>query len=107
MAYSKDQTLLVSGAFDHKIKIWNLKLGTCEATLRGHTDCVTCISISSNDEYVVSGSCDLNLILWSLKNGEHINTFSGHSSEVTNKESYEYFFFFFVLVKRWILFLVF
>ena len=50
---------LISGSYDHTLKIWDLKTGICKNTLRGHTDAVICLQF--NEERILSGSADKTL----------------------------------------------
>ena len=56
---------LASGSYDATIKIWNLKIQQCEATLNGHG------SVSSlcllPDGRLASGSMDKTIKIWNLK----------------------------------------
>jgi F-box/WD-40 domain protein 7 len=52
-------TLLISGSYDHTLKLWDLKAGTCTNTLRGHTDAVLCLQF--DNEKIVSGSADRSI----------------------------------------------
>lgn len=52
--------------------------------LVGHTDDVTCVSVSvTNKSLVVSGSKDANLICWDINTGNDVHTLSGHLGCVT------------------------
>ena len=38
--------LLVSGSGDRTLRLWQLDSGTCIATLEGHRDAVTCLTLA-------------------------------------------------------------
>ena len=48
-----------------------MKAGECgREPLRGHTEWVSSVAISSDGRYVVSGSADCTLRIWDVKTGE-------------------------------------
>lgn len=57
------------GGIDNQIKKFNIKTNTIDKdyTLIGHTDTVTGISISNNDNYLLSNSMDNTLCIWDLR----------------------------------------
>lgn len=65
--------IIITGAFDKTIKIWNLETGECLKTLNNHTDWVTCILLLPDDKFI-SGSDDKTLKIWNLENYECLNT---------------------------------
>ena len=46
----------MSGSYDKTVKVWDLKNGECQLTLRGHTAAVLCVQF--DDQKIVSGSYD-------------------------------------------------
>ena len=46
----------MSGSYDKTVKVWDLKTGLCQLTLRGHTAAVLCVQF--DDQKIVSGSYD-------------------------------------------------
>jgi len=75
---------LISGSFDHLIKIWDMRIGRCKMTLIGHTSCVSCLHMMSNEECLVSGSRDNIIKIWSLNQGLCIQTLYGHTDWVNS-----------------------
>ncbi|MCF7859127.1 MAG: DUF4062 domain-containing protein [Candidatus Cloacimonetes bacterium] len=61
--------------------VWN-PLTQVLQTLKGHTDCVSAVSISPNGRRAISGSADETCIVWDLESGEPIQTLKGHTSDV-------------------------
>ena len=48
--------LVVSGSYDHTIKLWTLLTGACQQTLRGHTGPVLTVAFDKNK--IISGAAD-------------------------------------------------
>ncbi|MEA5582394.1 WD40 repeat domain-containing protein [Nodularia harveyana UHCC-0300] len=83
LAICADAKLLVSGSWDHTIKIWHLETGKLIRTLTGHRDRVYAIALSPDQQIIASGSADHTIKLWHLETGELLATFTGHSHTVT------------------------
>ncbi|HEY4382936.1 MAG TPA: hypothetical protein VGN34_00465 [Ktedonobacteraceae bacterium] len=64
VAISPDSTILVSGSWDHTIKIWNLSTGKEIRTLSDHTDEVWSVAISPDGATLVSSSDDKTIKVW-------------------------------------------
>lgn len=64
--------------------IWDLASGGARHTLRGHTDRVTHVAITSDGVSAISASGDRTLIVWDLASGQARHTLIGHTSEVTH-----------------------
>ena len=75
---------LISGSFDHSIKIWDMRIGRCKMTLIGHTSCVSCLHLMSNEECLVSGSRDNIIKIWDLSQGLCVQSLYGHTDEVNS-----------------------
>jgi WD40 repeat protein len=58
-------------------------------TLRGHTDWLRAVAISSNGELAVSGSHDASVRVWDLASGTQLQTLSGHADWVISVEVYQ------------------
>ncbi|KAJ2920040.1 hypothetical protein MD484_g253, partial [Candolleomyces efflorescens] len=84
VAISPDGRYIVSGSFDDRIRIWDLKTGTqVGEPLQGHTSDVTSVAISpdNSDRYVVSGSDDNTIRKWDIKTGQMVGEpLRGHPS---------------------------
>ncbi|XP_034250867.1 uncharacterized protein LOC117651170 [Thrips palmi] len=84
LALSSDSLHLITGSRDTSLKVWQLAGGKLAQVLVGHTDDVTCVSVSvTNKSLVVSGSKDANLICWDINTGNDVQTLSGHLGCVT------------------------
>ena len=50
--------MIVSGAADGYIKIWNIDTSECVMTLEAHESIVFCLKVIEKDDIVISGSYD-------------------------------------------------
>ncbi|KAG8701915.1 hypothetical protein FRC11_011819, partial [Ceratobasidium sp. 423] len=63
-------TCVVSGAFDMKIRVWDVIRGTTVVgPLRGHTSYVLSVDVSPDGSHIVSGSTDFSLRFWDIRSG--------------------------------------
>jgi WD40 repeat protein len=79
-----DMSFLVSASQDKTITIFNLELhdgGTCSIRYRleGHTEEVTGLSLSPNQEYVSSWGTDQTVRMWNIITGSPIRDIAGMS----------------------------
>jgi katanin p80 WD40 repeat-containing subunit B1 len=56
--------VIVSGAVDTNVKLWDVRQKSCINTFKGHTKDITCLDISPDSKIVVSGSMDGTLKFW-------------------------------------------
>lgn len=73
---------VVSGSYDHKVRVWDLLTGECRHVLEGHSQKVYSVVIDPGRGRCASGSMDGTVKLWSLETGEILNSLDGHSSLV-------------------------
>ena len=71
LAYSKDGTRLLSGGYDHTLRIWDVATGRQIALFTGHKDTVTSAVFSPSEEQIISRSRDGTVRLWTIKDGSH------------------------------------
>ena len=57
------------------IKLWDIRTGECLKTLEGHSNSVTSIALSPDNQLLVSGSYDETAKLWNIETGECLKTF--------------------------------
>ena len=58
VAFSSDDTMVVSGSSDDTAKVWNVSDGSLVTEYTGHSSSVNSVAFSSDDTMVVSGSSD-------------------------------------------------
>lgn len=78
--------LLGSGLFDlenYSLQLWDLKNGNFLHLLSGHSDRITSINLSANDDIAVSSSADGTMRLWNLETGICLRTLNGHNGRVS------------------------
>ena len=87
----EQKEVLISGARDKKIVIWELyeesseeKVGHPQIALTGHNHFVSDLCLSSNCNYLLSSSWDKSMRLWSLKTGKCTYKFFGSKKEINS-----------------------
>eukprot|EP00842_Homolaphlyctis_polyrhiza_P001764 jgi/Hompol1/2589/HPOL_002962-RA len=72
-----DGSRFASGSSDSHIKIWDIGSGACVATLKGHSQAVTCLKMC--DEFLYSGSLDRTIMKWDLVDNRCDQVIEGHT----------------------------
>jgi WD40 repeat protein len=73
VAFSPDNTLIVSGSDDDTIRLWQTETKTTTPSLlTGHSGPVNSVAFSPNGRYIVSGSSDGTIRLWDAHSSEII-----------------------------------
>jgi len=78
----KGAPLLVSGADDGCIKIWDLRAKRSSQTIWAYHP-VTAVSSSHTTDVIYSGGIDNNIKAWDLRKNEVVLNFSGHTDTIT------------------------
>jgi len=81
VAFSPDDSRILSGSYDSTVKLWNVQSGTLEETFQGHTDAVMSVAFSP-DGKALSGSADNTIRLWDTE--KEIDIFSMNESNNSN-----------------------
>lgn len=76
--------LLVSGATDGLIRVWDIEQSFCTHQLKGSKGVITLLSFHPDELYVVSTADDLLIRVWDLNTSACIHTFKGHVSPATS-----------------------
>ncbi|MFW9919061.1 MAG: WD40 repeat domain-containing protein [Candidatus Thorarchaeota archaeon] len=79
MAFSPKGDILATGSVGRVVKLWDIRHGSCLATLEGHTYPVLSVAFSPDGNYLVSGSGDTTLIVWDVDNLKQMHHLKGHS----------------------------
>ncbi len=85
VAFTPDQTQVVSAADDGNIRIWSLLDGTCVRTIDkgpGRVSDASALVVTPDGRTIVASTDDRNLGVWSFDTGERIGVLSGHSEPV-------------------------
>eukprot|EP00347_Sterkiella_histriomuscorum_P005906 403354820 len=73
---SQNPRILISGAIDTNVKLWDIRMKTCINTFKSHNEQITCVDISPDSLTVVSGSMDGNVKLWDLRTSKLLKNIS-------------------------------
>jgi WD40 repeat protein len=84
VAVTSNGRYVVSGSYDHTLKVWDLSGREAVRTLEGHTGVVKCLSVTPDGRRAVSASADKTLKVWDLSAGKAVFTLEGHTGEVTS-----------------------
>lgn len=70
LAISPNGRRALSGGYDNKVRLWDVKTGTELQQFSGHTEPVKSVAFSPNGRLAISGSEDKTIRLWNLPNEE-------------------------------------
>ncbi len=79
IAFSPKGDVLATGSVGRVVKLWDIRHGTCLATLEGHTYPVLSLAFSPDGNHLVSGSGDTTLVVWDVDNLKQLHQLKGHS----------------------------
>ena len=82
LTITKDDSLLISGAGDGKIRLYNTNNNYDCKTIEGHSDFVSSLDISTNNKLLASGGWDGNILIWDIDNQSLIKSINGHSIKI-------------------------
>jgi WD40 repeat protein len=64
------------------IGVWNLTSLTQEVSLKGHTDYVRSVSLTSDDQFIISAGRDCTVRIWKLRTRSIEAVLEGHKDAV-------------------------
>lgn len=70
---------LVSGSYDHTVRVWKISTGECRWRLEGHTAKVYSVVYDVEKDRCFSGSMDHRVKVWDLARGVNLFTLEGKS----------------------------
>ena len=73
---------IITGSFDHTVKIWDTRTGRCIHTLAGHHGEISSTSYNYTGNLCVSGSIDRTCKIWDIGKGTCVQTLRGHNDEI-------------------------
>lgn len=80
---------LVSGSYDHSVRVWRISTGETVHRLTGHQNKVYSIVLDKDRNRCISGSMDFHVRIWSLETGSCLYTLEGHTSLVGLLDLYD------------------
>jgi F-box and WD-40 domain protein CDC4 len=69
---------LVSGSYDHTVRVWKIETGECRWRLQGHTAKVYSVVYDAEQDRCFSGSMDHCVKVWDLVRGTCLHTLEGN-----------------------------
>ena len=79
VAFSRDDTRVVSGSRDKTVRIWNVNTGEIERVLEGLPDLVLSVAFSPDGTHVISGSLTGTVLIWDAITGQSTPLFCHES----------------------------
>ena len=73
---------LVSGSYDHTVRVWRISTGDLLHRLAGHAQKVYSVVLDHRRQRCISGSMDNLVKVWSLETGAQLFSLEGHTSLV-------------------------
>ncbi len=84
LAFSVDNTKLVSGSADQTARVWDLADARFPeiAQLAGHTGAVTAVAFNTDGQQVLTGSADMAVKLWTVATEKELANLAGHTGAI-------------------------
>jgi WD40 repeat protein len=78
LAFSPDDTQVVSAHWSGEIKVWDATTGKQVKTFQAHKNGIESVAFSPDGKEIVSGSDDNTIKLWDAMSGTEVMTLQGH-----------------------------
>ena len=75
-------TTIITGSFDHTVKVWDMRTGRCVNTLAGHHGEISSTQFNYEGTICISGSIDRQCKIWDVATGKCVETLRGHNDEI-------------------------
>jgi len=82
--FSPDARLVLSGANDAKLLLWNVQAAKAIRSFDGHAGAVNCLAFSPDGKQAASGGADKTLRLWDVETGKQVRSFDGHTKAIVS-----------------------
>jgi WD40 repeat protein len=82
LCWSKDGQRIFSGSADATIRKWRSIDGKELAVLRGHTNGVTSVCLTTDERHLVSASGDYSVRIWNVKTDQQVGDPLWHHDEI-------------------------
>jgi WD40 repeat protein len=82
VTFSPDGNLVLSGAGDQTVRLWDVDTGRCLRVLEGHSYRVWSVAWSPDGCRAASGAADHTVRLWDVETGRCVRVLEGHSDGV-------------------------
>lgn len=77
VAWSPDDSRIISCSEKHDIKLWCTENGTCLRSLEKHTQSISALAWAPSGTQFVSGGVDKKVVLWSTESADAVRVWSG------------------------------
>lgn len=81
LALSPDGSLLATGGYDQKIRLWDVASGSEVKVLTGHNGSINGLCFRPDGKVLASASADRTIKLWEVPSGTRLDTFSQPTKE--------------------------
>jgi WD40 repeat protein/serine/threonine protein kinase len=82
ICFSRDGRYALSGGYDHTVKLWDLRTGSCAVEMGGHGALVGDVALSYDNHFAATCSWDRTVKIWDTKSGACLRTFEGHHETI-------------------------
>lgn len=83
ISFNTDGDKILTGSFDHTVKVWDTYSGELVCDLAEHTEEISACQFNFSGTHVVTSSIDQTCKLWDLRNtSKSVHTFTGHENEI-------------------------